>query len=121
MEYAVYLQTKHWKDKRQEKLSIRPFCQICGSTTSINIHHKKYKYKGQSILFRERIEDLVTLCRSCHRLLHKHFGIEVHKLNKKILRIRRLMELGAVKRMAFYYASQDELFYSVKEELVKMN
>jgi len=121
MEYSQYLQTSHWQNKRQEKLEDKPICQVCKSSSCINIHHKKYKYEGKSILFNERKEDLVTLCGSCHRLLHKYFGIEVHKLNKKICRIRRLMELGAVKKQAFYFASQDELFYSVKEELEKMN
>lgn len=121
MQYNQYLQTAHWKSKRLEKLEDKSVCQICKSTSNINIHHKRYTYDGKSILFNERKEDLVTLCSSCHRLLHKYFGIEVHKLNKKICRIRRLIELGTVKNKAFYFASQDELFYSIKTELVKMN
>jgi 5-methylcytosine-specific restriction endonuclease McrA len=114
MLYKQYLQTEHWKNKRLEKLATHPNCQICNSPKGIQVHHKRYKYDNQSILFNERVEDLITLCGSCHRLTHHYFGIDVHKINKKILRVKRLLELGAIKNKAFWVASQDnQLFISL--------
>ncbi len=120
MEYKEYLRTDHWQNKRKEKLFQRSFCQICFAIIGLNVHHKKYKDKENNVLFfRERIEDLVTLCKSCHKLLHWYFGINIKKLNKKICRIRRLIELGITKKMAFYLASQDQLYEVVYNKINK--
>ena len=122
MQYSIYLQTKHWQETRSAKLAVKPNCQICGGDSKLQIHHKRYKDKNSStsILFKEKATDLITLCASCHRLMHHYFGINVHKINKKICRIRRLIELGTVKKLAFYFSSQDELFCAVKEKLEKI-
>lgn len=114
MQYNQYLQTDHWKDKRTEKLNSRPFCQVCNTTNNLHIHHKKYKYReGDTVLFKERIQDLITLCSSCHNLIHKHFGIEVKKVNKKILRIKVLLKFGIKKNVAFFIVSKPNVYESV--------
>lgn len=115
MTYEQYLQTEHWKSKRAEKLAKNPDCQICESKNGIHVHHKYYKDKlGNSLLFREPITALITLCSSCHRLIHHYFGIHVEKINKKILRVRRLLALGAIKKKAFWVVSQEnQLFISI--------
>lgn len=122
MQYSEYLKTSHWQNTRQIKLQERSRCQVCGSVKSLQIHHKRYKTKDRknSLLFQEKTTDLITTCGSCHRLIHHYFGIYAEKINKKLCRVRRLIELGAITRMAFYFSSQDELFYSVRDELVKM-
>lgn len=115
MQYEVYLKTDHWKNLRLQKLQDKPLCQICGTAIGLHVHHKKYTDKlGNSILFNENLTDLITLCGSCHRLVHAYFGIEVKKINKKILRVKRLLEMGAIKKKAFWVASQDnQLFISI--------
>ncbi|MDE1866744.1 MAG: hypothetical protein KGI08_03410 [Thaumarchaeota archaeon] len=121
MEYSQYLFTSHWQKKRSEKLALRPFCQICNSSEKLNIHHKKYRDKktNQSILFNERVTDLITLCSSCHRFIHHYFGIEVLKINKKILRVRRLMELGVTKKMAFQIVSNPTIYEALYKGILQ--
>lgn len=117
MQYNLYLQSDHWQERRKLKLLDKPLCQICKSSFNLNIHHKKYNDKnGDSILFHEKNTRLITLCASCHRFVHKYFGIDVKKINKKICRVRRLLELGSTKKMAFYIAANDVLFISLKEK-----
>lgn len=118
MQYSQYLQTNHWQTKRQEKLAERPVCQVCKKDSSINIHHKKYKHNGESVLFNEKLSTLVTLCRSCHRLTHRYFGIEVKKLNKKYCRVRRLIELGVLKKKAFWMVGTPGIWESLYPEIL---
>lgn len=107
--YKDYLQSEHWKTTRKTKLISKPVCQVCCSSSKLNIHHKFYT----DILGKEVNSNLVTLCSSCHRLTHKYFGIGVKKLNKKFCRVRRLMELGVVKSKAFFIVSNPELYESI--------
>lgn len=109
--YKDYLQSQHWKEIRQEKIMSRPFCQVCG-VDNPRIHHKHY-----SSMNNERIQDLITTCPSCHRLIHKYFGINVKKINKKILRVKRLMEFGIIKSKAFFIVSNPELYESIYQKL----
>lgn len=118
MNYKTYLQSPHWQETRGKKLSAHPYCQICKSTKGLNIHHKKYTHKGQSILYREKKTQLLTLCASCHKLVHKYLGIEYHKLNKRILRIKRLIDLGCVKKMAFICTQNTQLFIATRDRLI---
>lgn len=122
MEYNDYLKTPHWQRLRSVKLRRNPLCQVCKSSQRLHVHHKYYVTKGSrdSILFKEPLTALITLCVSCHRLIHQTFGIEVQKLNKKICRIRRLMDLGCTRNMAFKLSTQDEVFYSIKEKLLEV-
>ena len=112
MEYVSYLRTDHWKNTRQEKLVSRGVCQICTSNKNLHVHHKHYSHNGQSILFHERIQDLITLCGSCHSLWHRYIK-ELRKPNKKILRIRRLMKLGVMKNKAFWLVGNPETYESI--------
>ena len=66
-EYLDYIKSKTWKKKRQKRLDIdNHTCQDCGvASQSLDVHHKTYKrFK------RERMSDLVSLCRDCHKLRH---------------------------------------------------
>lgn len=120
MEYNQYLQTKHWQETRSSKLEIKPYCQICTEIKLLQIHHKRYKNKeGQTILYKEKLTDLITLCASCHRLIHAYFGINVKKINKQICRIRRLTELGATKDKAFWLVSKPNLYKHIYTKMMK--
>jgi 5-methylcytosine-specific restriction endonuclease McrA len=118
MDYNKYLQTEHWNKTRKIKLLSRNFCQICSSTKNLHIHHKYYKNKeGKSILFNEHNTKLITLCGSCHSLWHRYIK-EIRKPNKKILRIKRLMELNVIKNKAFWIVGNPELYESIYNKLV---
>lgn len=121
MAYNDYLKSKHWKQTRERRLESRPYCKVCGSDYKLHVHHKFYTDKsGKSILHKERNEDLVTVCPSCHSFIHRYFG-NCKKLNKKILRVKRLIELGATKKKAFWVVSQAGLFSAVIEGVNNKN
>jgi 5-methylcytosine-specific restriction endonuclease McrA len=119
MDYNNYLQSLHWKQIRQERLDYQNICQICSKNTGLNIHHKYYVDKeNKSILFHENIKDFMTLCKSCHRLVHKYFGIDAKKMNKKALRVKRLMQLGILKNKAFWIVANPDLYLAIKNHII---
>lgn len=115
MEYPKnYLQSPHWQKIRQTKLSSRPFCQICNSETTLNVHHRYYidKETGESILYNEKTTGLYVMCFSCHMMWHKYCQGKIDKkgrlkTNKKILMIKALMNYGATKPWAFRIVGLD--------------
>ena len=73
-EYLEYLKTDQWKRIAARRLEIdENTCQACGSVGTrdnpLEVHHLTYRslYHEQDRIY----EDLVTLCSSCHKLLHR--------------------------------------------------
>lgn len=70
MPYQFYLETKHWKKKREEALdAARHTCQLCntkGDDVVLHVHHKSYARRGA-----EWLCDLVVLCQACHMKHHE--------------------------------------------------
>jgi 5-methylcytosine-specific restriction endonuclease McrA len=65
-EYQQYLRSDGWKQRRQVALDrAAGFCEDCGARESFEVHHLTYKRKGN-----ERPEDLVAVCRQCHKERH---------------------------------------------------
>jgi len=68
MPYTEYLQTTHWHFKRSDALRrSKHRCQLCNSTKRLDVHHRTYENLGN-----EEPEDLIVLCRKCHK--HFHVG-----------------------------------------------
>ncbi len=67
-----YLQTPHWKRKREDKLrAVGRRCQVCNhGPDTLEVHHRTYERLGQ-----ELDEDLTVLCRACHSTFHDHRGL----------------------------------------------
>ncbi len=67
--YGEYLQTPHWKRKREEKIrAVGRRCQVCNQGPGpLDVHHRTYERLGE-----ELDVDLTALCRSCHHLFHEH-------------------------------------------------
>lgn len=65
-EHKKYIQTEKWKLIRQQALERDGGkCAICGSNNRLEVHHMTYdNWKD------EKLEDLVTLCKVCHRVVH---------------------------------------------------
>ena len=65
--YQEYLRSAEWLMKKaalvnhykRQKMNIE--CGWCGSTHDLQVHHRHYRR-----IFRERMWDLVFLCRRCH-------------------------------------------------------
>lgn len=70
--YVTYInESPHWRFKRETRFNIdKGICQSCGKTIYLNsfhCHHLNY-----TSLFNEDMEDLVSLCYSCHQEEHNH-------------------------------------------------
>jgi 5-methylcytosine-specific restriction endonuclease McrA len=87
-EYAKYLKTEHWKEIRLKVLERdNNQCLMCGTTKNINVHHKTYNNLGN-----EKLTDLVTICKRCHKLFHDtgyyHFIIPDNcEINGEIIKV----------------------------------
>lgn len=67
MKYEDFLNTKFWKDQSLRVKARDGFsCRLCGQCKNIEAHHTSYKNN----LFDVPDEDIITLCRSCHKELH---------------------------------------------------
>lgn len=66
-EYDQYLSSDAWKHKRGTVLKRdRHRCAGCGSTAELHVHHCTYERFGH-----EPLRDLITLCESCHKAVHR--------------------------------------------------
>ena len=66
----AYLNSIEWKQRRHSVLVRDQYtCQICNSTSNLQVHHMSYKN-----LFHEPLDDLITLCDTCHANIHNTFG-----------------------------------------------
>ena len=64
--YKDYLESPQWQRKRSERLAIdRKQCVLCGELNNLHVHHVTYER-----LFHEKMSDLMTVCKSCHEVLH---------------------------------------------------
>ena len=65
MTYEEYILSWMWRDKRDYIISLRKECEKCKSKKYLNVHHKTYETLGN-----EGDEDLILLCRDCHKKEH---------------------------------------------------
>lgn len=73
--YKQQLADPRWKKRRKQVLSHKGNkCELCGSTKSLHIHHKRYiqgKYAWEY-----KMKDLLVLCECCHEKVH---GIDLDR------------------------------------------
>lgn len=68
MDYQAYLRSPHWQDVRRRYWASKmpKNCAVCGrNDVPRDLHHRTYKRLGK-----ERLHDLVPLCRQCHDETH---------------------------------------------------
>jgi 5-methylcytosine-specific restriction endonuclease McrA len=80
--YAELLQSTQWHNKRQIILKRDGnVCRNCGSTKSIEVHHRQYHLVSKTGEFRKPWEysdsKLISLCTQCHKSGHKKFKVPV--------------------------------------------
>lgn len=62
-DYAAYLASHEWRERRNDALRRDGFrCQRCSATRRLQVHHLTYVRVGH-----EDPDDLVTLCARCHK------------------------------------------------------
>ena len=65
-EYYEYINSNDWQVRRENFYSKHgKVCECCGSSVNIDLHHLNYNRLGY-----EEDEDLVSLCRDCHGIIH---------------------------------------------------
>lgn len=75
VDYHEYIKSPEWEEtskKSKERAGYR--CQLCnkkGTYTTLHTHHRTYERLGL-----EFDEDLIVLCKKCHK---KHHEIELHE------------------------------------------
>ena len=70
MDYPEYLKTEHWRAVRYRAMQrARWQCQACGKD-AVDADHMTYDRRGF-----ERPEDVMALCRPCHKTKHESFII----------------------------------------------
>jgi 5-methylcytosine-specific restriction endonuclease McrA len=78
--YHRYLMSKRWAAKRQKVMArCRWICERCHHAGATEVHHKTY-----ARVYRERLTDLLGLCRPCHQFVH---GLQASDPVKKKLSI----------------------------------
>lgn len=59
--------SRHWKTLRAMRLQIDGYkCAQCGSAINLEVHHIRYPDAWGL----ENINDLITVCDSCHKKIH---------------------------------------------------
>lgn len=66
VDFNAYIKSEAWKKKSLERFKVDGYvCQMCGSGKNLVCHHITYLRLGN-----EDIDDLLTVCYSCHKKLH---------------------------------------------------
>lgn len=66
MPYRDYLTTDHWQATRAHAVDASDGrCALDSRHKAENVHHRTYERRG-----RERLDDLIVLCKSCHSKFH---------------------------------------------------
>lgn len=67
--YSKYIFSSRWRSVSRNKRKQTPFCQRCGFTADLVVHHMTYERVG-----RELSSDLCVLCKYCHEEFHTKYG-----------------------------------------------
>jgi hypothetical protein len=83
--YSEYLKSHHWKSFKGKvrKSTKRKACAICKTSGGLQLHHVNYDNLG-----REKIEDVIYLCREHHILTHEEAKKNKYGLGESIKRVR---------------------------------
>lgn len=89
-DYAVYLRSGHWQEVKRRYRATRKLpqtCVVCGNQR-VDLHHLTYRRIG-----RERLTDLVPLCREHHdeaHVIRANAQVAGQKPTKKLATARQL-------------------------------
>jgi len=65
--YSSFLKSAYWSKVRLTVLKRDNYTCICGEKKYLQVHHKTYKNHFNE---HKHLEDLITLCRNCHKKEH---------------------------------------------------
>lgn len=91
-EYLKYIKSEKWKKRAKAARKRAGYrCELCGRKKQLSVHHISYVRLG-----RERKEDLLALCESCHMQI-------IHKLPKDMA--RALCQILVLRRKVLGYVT----------------
>lgn len=71
--YRYYLTSYEWKELKKKRYNLdKGICQDCN--TLVEKHLSECHHLSYTNLYKESMEDLVTVCKSCHKDIHEHHG-----------------------------------------------
>ena len=130
--YSEYLKSKEWKNKGEIILERdNHICALCGVSLGKkngNVHHITYKN-----IYKENNEDLISLCRNCHKEFHeqklpfnKYLKIKQEEIKENEKKERYiLMETGKLittnKAVIDRMDNSNNNFIDVGESLINKN
>jgi hypothetical protein len=83
-QYQAYLLTPYWREvSRAVKKRAGFRCQLCNSPLDLQAHHRTYEHKGDEL---NHLNDLICLCKKCHKNFHAVERSESRKFQRKISR-----------------------------------
>lgn len=66
-DYNKYLKSAYWNEIKEQVLERdKHRCRLCDSSDNLQVHHRTYDN-----LHNEDLEELITLCKKCHYIVHK--------------------------------------------------
>lgn len=74
-----YIQTDVWKRKSKAMRDFYIYCDTCGTTENLTVHHLHYETLG-----RERMQDMSVKCWPCHEKYEKVKKAEKDKLKARM-------------------------------------
>jgi hypothetical protein len=87
MDYAAYLMSDAWKEKRTKvRRRARGWCERCKWRKRVDVHHLTYERVPN-----EPLSDLIGVCRPCHRFLHGRRSTDpaIPEFSKEEVRLAR--------------------------------
>lgn len=82
IDYNKYLRSDYWKEIKNQVLERDDNrCRLCNLKEKLHVHHRTYNN-----LNNEKLEELITLCKKCHYIIHKinpHLSYQVYCNYKK--------------------------------------
>ena len=68
--YKTWINSEDWKDIAFQKMKKAGFqCELCGTAKNLCVHHITYEHLCRE---EEHMEDLLCVCKTCHRKLHEN-------------------------------------------------
>lgn len=115
--YKEYLKSAEWKRIARKRYEIdNGVCQCCGCrgtmTNPIECHHLSYShlYHEESRIY----EDLVSLCRVCHKGVHRMMERVTNEKGR-----RGWLDSPRIPRVYTFTANGSDIEYVIKEDIVK--
>lgn len=88
--HRAYLRSDHWKGLRDAALARDKYrCVGCGCGEQLEVHHEVYRGRFEDGI----LEDVVTLCRRCHRVTHGRWVESRREFDVVIKGVRRKLDL----------------------------